>query len=242
MSHLTDIERIQIIMERERDGKKISTIATRHHCASSTVRSILSRYRNTGEITGGTSSGRPHALLDVEKQKLDKTIRRKPTATATALANDIFEKTGKRVSARTIQHYRRELEYCRYHQQIKKSLTSTQEEAKTSFAQAHANDVIKRWLFSDEKMFTMSDVGTIVRGKPGEPRPIHAVGNIKAHARLWGVIGWNFKAFSRYDEYMNSATYYSLLSTHLGPYTSKFRRHKFYLDNISYHKTRTILT
>jgi transposase len=88
----------------------------------------------------------------------------------------------------------------------------------------------------------MSDVGTIAWCKPGEPRPIHTVHNIKAHTQLWGVIGWNFKAFSRYDGYMNSATYHRLLSTHVGPYTSKLRRHKFYQDNISYHKTQTILT
>ena len=81
MSHLSDIERIQIIMERERDGKTLSTIATRHHCTHATVRNILSRYHNTGEITGGKSSGRPHALSHVEKQKLDKLIKRKPTAT-----------------------------------------------------------------------------------------------------------------------------------------------------------------
>ncbi|CAF4787433.1 unnamed protein product, partial [Rotaria sp. Silwood2] len=110
------------------------------------------------------------------------------------------EKTGKRVSARTIQRYRRELGYRPYHQQIKKSLTSTQD---------------------DEKIFTMSDVGTIVWCKPGKPRPIHSVDNIKAHEQLWGVIGWNFKAFSRDDGYMNSATYLHLPPTQVGPYTSK---------------------
>ncbi|CAF1303159.1 unnamed protein product [Rotaria sordida] len=116
-------------------------------------------------------------------------IKRKPTATATALANEIFENTGKCVSARTIQRYRRELGYRPYHQKIKKSLTSTQEETKTAFAQLHANDNIKKWLFCDEKIFTMNDVGTIAWCKPGEPRPTHVVDNIKAHAQLWGVIG-----------------------------------------------------
>jgi transposase len=242
MSHFDDIERTQIIMERERDGKKISIIANNHHCSTTAVRKILSRYYNTGEIAGGKSSGRPHSLSNVEKQQLDKIIRRKPTATATTLANEIFEKTGKRISARTIDRYRRELGYRPYHQRIKKSLTSTQEQTKTLFTQTYANDNIKRWLFSDEKIFTMNDVGTIAWCKPGEPRPTHAVDNIKAHAQLWGVVGWNFKAFSRYDGYMNSAIYHDLLSTHLGPHTPKLRRYKFYQDNISYHKSETILT
>ncbi|CAF3373156.1 unnamed protein product [Rotaria sp. Silwood2] len=242
MSHLSDIERTQIIMKRERDGTKISIIATNHNCASSTVRRVLARYHETGEITGGQSSGRPCALSSAEKRKLDRIIKSKPTATATSLANEIFEKTGKRVSPRTIQRYRRELGYRPYHQKITKSLTSTQEETKTSFAQAHVNDDIKRWLFSDEKIFTMSDVGTIAWCKPGEPRPVHAVDNIKAHAQLWGVIGWNFKAFSRYDGFMNSNIYHDLLSTYVQPHTSKLRRYKFYQDNISYHKAQKILT
>ncbi|CAF2759022.1 unnamed protein product [Rotaria sp. Silwood2] len=88
----------------------------------------------------------------------------------------------------------------------------------------------------------MNDVGTITWCKPGEPRPTYAVDNIKAHAQLWGVIDWDFKAFSRYDGYMDSATHRHLLSTHVGPHISKLRKHKFYRDNISYHKAQKILT
>ncbi|CAF4294209.1 unnamed protein product, partial [Rotaria sordida] len=171
------------------------------YATASTVRRVLARYHETGEITGGQSSGRPCALSSAEKRKLDRIIKSKPTATATSLANKILEKTG----------------YRPYHQKITKSLTPTQEETKTSFAQAHVNDDIKRWLFSDEKIFTMSDVGTIAWCKPNEPRPVHAVDNIKALAQLWGVIGWNFKAFSRYDGFMNSNIYHDLLSTYVQP-------------------------
>jgi hypothetical protein len=56
MSHLSDIEGTETIMERERNGTKISIIPRRHNCTSSTVRSVLARYHNTGEITGGKSS------------------------------------------------------------------------------------------------------------------------------------------------------------------------------------------
>jgi hypothetical protein len=52
MSHLDDIERTQIIMERERDRKKITTIATSHHCSTNAMKKILSCYYNTGGITG----------------------------------------------------------------------------------------------------------------------------------------------------------------------------------------------
>ncbi|CAF2759039.1 unnamed protein product [Rotaria sp. Silwood2] len=97
-------------MERERYGRKIAAIAARHRCSTGAVRKILSRYYNTGEVTGGKRSDRLRSFSNVEMQKLDKTIRRKPTATATTLANEVFKNTGKRVSPRTINRYRRELE------------------------------------------------------------------------------------------------------------------------------------
>ena len=50
MSHLSDIERIQIIMERERDGKTLSTIATRHHCTHATVRNIAENELRENDI------------------------------------------------------------------------------------------------------------------------------------------------------------------------------------------------
>ena len=55
ISHLNDIERTQIIMERERDEKILSTIATRRRCAHATVRIyvvLLPQYRrnNWGKI------------------------------------------------------------------------------------------------------------------------------------------------------------------------------------------------
>ena len=88
----------------------------------------------------------------------------------------------------------------------------------------------------------MTDASTTVWCKPGEWRSIHAVHTIKAYAQLCGVIGWSFKAFRRYNGYMNLVTYHSFLCKHVGSFTSKLRRHKFYQDNIPYHKTETILT
>ena len=69
-SDFHDIEQIQIIMEREKDGNKtLSTNAISHHCTPAAVRKILSRYYNTGEITGKKSPDRPDSLLHVEKTK-----------------------------------------------------------------------------------------------------------------------------------------------------------------------------
>jgi hypothetical protein len=68
-------------------------------------------------------------------KNLDKLIKKKSTATVTELANDVFQDTDKRVSDRTIRRYRRALGDQPYHQSVKKSLTSGQEQSKLLFSQ-----------------------------------------------------------------------------------------------------------
>ena len=104
---------------------------------------------------------RATSLNDDEMKNLDKLIKKKPTAIATELANDIFQDTDKRVSDRTIRRYRRALGYRSYHQSVKKSLTPVQEQSKLLFSQHYMNSKVKKWLFCDETIFTMQRTGTI---------------------------------------------------------------------------------
>jgi hypothetical protein len=173
-------------------------------------------------------------------KKLDELIKRKPTATAIVLANEISQDIHKRVSVRTVRRYRRALGYRPCHQVVKKSLTSVQQQSKLSFAQKHINTNIKKWLFTDEKIFTIKSTGTIAWVKAGTLRPIHYVDNIKTHVQLWGVVWWSGKVFSRYEDYMNSSLYQQLLTTHLTPHISNRRHRFFYQDNIPLHKTPAI--
>ncbi|CAF1389660.1 unnamed protein product [Adineta ricciae] len=120
MNHFSNVERLQIIMERERDGKKLETIARQHKCTPAAICKILSHYNQTGEVNGGKSTGRSTCLNNEEMKKLDELIRKKPTATAIVLASDILQVMHKRVSVRTVQKYRRDLGYRPYQQVVKK--------------------------------------------------------------------------------------------------------------------------
>jgi transposase len=144
MSHFSHAERLQIIMERERDGKKLETIARQHKCAQAATSKILSHYNQTGKLNDGKSTGRSTCLNNEEMKKLDELIKRKPTATGIVLANDISQLIHKRISVRTVQRYRRELGYHPYQQVFKKSLTSAQQQVKLLFSQKYLNTNIKR--------------------------------------------------------------------------------------------------
>lgn len=133
MSHFDDSERVEIIMARERDGKRLETIARQHKCTPAAISYILSHYNKTGMISVRKPTGRPKSLDNDETKKLDKFITKKPTATSNALANDVLEETGKRVSGRTIRRYRRALGYRLHHQKIKKLLIPVQEESNIFF-------------------------------------------------------------------------------------------------------------
>jgi transposase len=242
MSHFSHAERLQIIMERERDGKKLETIARQHKCTPAAISKILSHYNQTGKLNDGKSTGRPTCLNNEEMKKLDELIKRKPTATGIVLANDISQLIHKRISVRTVQRYRRELGYRPYQQVVKKSLTSAQQQSKLLFSQKYINTNIKKWLFTDEKIFIIQNTGTIAWVKSGSQRPTHYVDNIKTHVQLWGVIWWGGKVFSRYEGYMNSLLYQQLLTTYLATHISNHRHRFFYQDNIPLHKTPAMLT
>ena len=92
------------------------------------------------------------------------------------------------MSDRTIRRYRRALEYRPHHQTIKKSLTLVQEKSKMFFSQRYLKSNIKKWLFCDEKLFTMQNTGTVVWAKAGAPRPRRYIDNIIAHVQLWDVV------------------------------------------------------
>lgn len=229
-------------MERERDGKKLETIARQHKCTPAAISKILSHYNQTGKLNDGKSTGRPPCLHNEEMKKLDELIKRKPTATGIILANDISQLIHKRISVRTVQRYRRELGYRPYQQVVKKSLTSAQQQSKLLFSQKYINTNIKKWLFTDEKIFMIQNTGTIAWVKSGSQRPTHYVENIKTHVQLWGVVWWGGKIFSRYEGYMNSLLYQQLLTTYLAPHISNHRHRFFYQDNIPLHKTPAMLT
>jgi transposase len=242
MSHFSHVERLQIIMERERDGKKLETIARQHKCTPAAISKILSHYNQTGKLNDGKSTGRPTCLNNEEMKKLDELIKRKPTATGIVLANDISQLIHKRISVRTVQRYRRELGYRPYQQVVKKSLTSAQQQSKLLFSQKYINTNIEKWLFTDEKIFIIQNTGTIAWVKSGSQRPTHNVANIKTHVQLWGVVWWGGKVFSRYEGYMNSLLYQQLLTTYLALHISNHRHRFFYQDNIPLHKTPAMLT
>ena len=75
-------------------------------CSQQEVGRVLHQFVTTGDVESHWRSGRPSVVTDDVKEVIEKTIKRKRTATAEEIANAVEEETGRRVSARTMQRVR----------------------------------------------------------------------------------------------------------------------------------------
>ena len=64
---------------------------------------VLNQFVTTGDVESHWRSGRPSVVTDDVKEVIEKTIKRRRTATAEEIANVVEEETGRRVSARTMR-------------------------------------------------------------------------------------------------------------------------------------------
>ena len=95
--------------------QKQHTIARELTCSQQEVGHVLHQFVTTGDVESHWRSGRPSVVTDDVKEVIEKTIKRKRTATAEEIANAV-EETGRRVSARTMRRVRRRLHYYPVHE------------------------------------------------------------------------------------------------------------------------------
>ena len=120
MAHkLTRREKLAIVRKHYHEGKKQHT--------SSPVRN--KKWDATGDVESHWRSGRPSVVTD-DVKVIEKTIKRKRTATAEEIANAVEEETGRRVSARTMRRVRRRLHYYPVHVSAKPALTDAHKAAR----------------------------------------------------------------------------------------------------------------
>ena len=127
---LTLQENLAIVRKHYHEHKQQKTIARELHCNQSTVSRVLQQFRLSGSLERKKRSGRPSVVSDEVKDAVDKRIKKRRTATSAELANEVMDKTGRRVSERTIRRVRRELTYHPVHASVKPSLTDAHKAAR----------------------------------------------------------------------------------------------------------------
>ena len=160
---LSDADRYKILFLFNDLHLSLRLIAARVGCSVSTVAWTLQRYRETGEVTDRTRTGRPTVMNPTSLRRLNRIIRSQPSSTSTSLANQMTTATGQRISPRTIRRARAQtLGYNPVHEIITRTLTPSSKEARLRFASTHMNSNWHHVLFSDEKLFVLLNTGRVV--------------------------------------------------------------------------------
>jgi transposase len=190
-THLSDAERWKIVYLCNDLHLSLRQIAKTMKCSHKAVEDTIHRYRETGSIRERQHPGRPSSMNEQSLKRLDRIISKHTSYTSSALAREMHDKTGIRISPRTIRRVRRTtLARHPVHEQIVKSLKPGEITRRLSFANKHVNDNFHHILFSDEKLFVLSNTGTVHWIKKGEPIPTREIDDFKASILIWGCIWW----------------------------------------------------
>ena len=190
-------------------------------------------------------AGRPHALSDEDHKALRKIIKKNPTAIAATLKDELKEKTGKRVSERTIQQERHELDLHPVHAKKRPLLTPGNIEKRYDFALANLHTDWKYVVFDDESPFTSTITGEMYWIPKGEPRPYEFVSQSKYHCSVWAGFWWNGKFPCHcYIHSLTADSYQQILAANLVPhYPIRTTNRLYYLahDNATSHMARSTI-
>jgi transposase len=221
-------------------------IAKKMKCTHPTVLQIISNYKNFGVVSPPKHSGRPSIMNDNTLKSLDRLIDKNDTATSQVLANLLQQKTGKRISARTIRRARTgPLGRHPVHEKITKSLGEGEKQRRVSFAQKLLTMNLHYILWSDEKLWQLDSTGQVHWIKRGDQIPSREVKVIKASVMVWGCVWYSGKSeLCVCEENIDAGEYIKILTNYLLPCMPDSNRYKFQQDNARPHiakKTKTWL-
>ena len=141
--------------------------------------------RSLGRVERYWRSSRPSVVRDDVKGRRED-HQKEANSNAEEIANAVEEKTGRRVSARTMRQAQRQLHYYPVHVSVKLALADAHKAARLAWCREHVRDSVKSLVFMDE-MGVWIDYHKQQYGiKPGEPRPIKELDSVKARLNVWG--------------------------------------------------------
>lgn len=227
---------------RFRLGYKIRQIEALTGVPKSTVGNIVKRWRQERRVDDKPRSGRPRLLSNQETHQLDQIIKADREASGRLIAQRLRERTGKGVSKRLANLYRRRLGYHGRLRRNKHQLTILQKLNRLNWARRHLHSNWDDYVFLDEHIFTLAGRGGLVWVKEGEPvergwRPgsrhpphINCIGAISKN----GVCGLVF-----FTGTLISSSFTKMMRKHILPVMRRKhgRRAKLVLDNDSKHKS-----
>ena len=187
------VEKRQLIVNQHKKGKSPKEIADNMEVELRTVERILKQYRETGDITPKTCTGRHRLLTPRDERELVLTMRRQPNLKPSTLRHSLTKK----VSPQTITRTLNRAGLHPYKMRRKPRLTAAQRHARVEWAKKYAQKPPNFWdsvIFSDESSFHTHEAvkGRYVWRFAGEelvPKMVQPVTKFGGHKlQVWGCI------------------------------------------------------
>lgn len=187
----------ELIIKYQSEGKSLREIGRLVGKSHATVQTVLKNYKTNGSLSSKQRSGRPKIFTPREEVLIERKIKKDPKLTASEIAAELLEETGKSCEANTI---RRVLKRKGYHSRTarKKPFISEKNRRKRlEFARSHekyGNEFWSKVIFSDESKFNIynNDGRTKVWRKPNTAlEKSNMVGTVKhggGNILVWGCM------------------------------------------------------
>lgn len=136
-------------------------ISTATNCSESQVSRTLKRYKGTKDVKNRAKSGRPPiiSIVDPKNNLITTEIEKNRQITCTAIAENLNRDLNISVSASTIRRLRHILNYKSILYKICPKLSDKTKRQRLIYARKNANNAWSDVIFSDEKVFTLSNEG-----------------------------------------------------------------------------------
>lgn len=240
MENLSPNKKWTIINLALSSNKTNKTIARELKISPSTVTRIIHRWRERKSLENKPKSGRPRKIPKELISELDSIVVSNKDSPCSELNHLFKEKTRVDVSTRTIQRIRRMLRYRKRKKRTVLPLTLPQKHAYRNFCRLWKNDNKDFWIYTDECIVQLRNMGQWEWRKPGQEPGEFKIKNLRAFCMVWGAIWKGGKLLIPYKGYLNQRSYLRLLQTKIQPHLPRWRRHKFLQDNASFHWTQSV--
>lgn len=218
----------------------ISALARKYKCKRDTIRNLVSRAGDSGNVDDRPRAGRKRKSTSRDDSDLVHITRRHDDLPSTEYQQKWKQRRGVDVSARTVRRRLVENGLLALPPTRKPLLTPNQKSKRVAWCRKNLKRRFHNVLFSDETTFKLEDRTRLVRRCVGEKR-FKRVVKFPGKIHLWGCVGRSgFGRCFTFRQNMTSAIYVDILEKALLPSAAKLGLQKWILqeDNDPKHKSR----
>lgn len=216
---LKEEDRWEIVRSYKQENVSMRQLARQFKSSLQVIQHVIKLYKETGTVHQRFSTGRPSIMKDDTLNVLDRIISKNDTATSTHLAHLLQQKSGRRVSPRTIRRARQTV-LARHpvHETIVRTLTEGDKTKRLKFAKKYKNDSFHNKWFTDECNIVIAQTGQVHWHKSHAHAPTREVSDVLMRFKVWGGINYYGKTELCFCEEAVTKEYYcEILGEYLLP-------------------------